>query len=244
MRAVAARGWKGAVAHFRGCSGELNRLPRAYHSGDTEEIDWMLRRFRGTHGKAPLFAAGVSLGGNALLKWLGTREQAAAEVLDAAAAVCAPVDLTAAGYALERGFNRFYTHYFMRTLKPTAIAKLQRFPGLYDAKRARAARTMREFDDAVTAPLHGFCGYSDYWERASSRSCLPGIRTPTLLLNARNDPFLPPSALPLADEVSPWVTLEYPEEGGHCGFVSGTFPGHIDWLPRRLLAFFASIAAS
>lgn len=240
MRAVAARGWSGAVAHFRGCGGEPNRLPRAYHSGDAQEIDWVLKRFRARHANAPLFAVGVSLGGNALLKWLGTRGDEAIGIIDAAAAVCAPVDLSAAGYALERGLNRIYTAYFLRTLKPKAIAKLQRFPRLYERQRVLAARSMREFDDVVTAPLHGFRSYSDYWERASSRPSLPGIRVPTLLLNAQNDPFLPPSALPREHEVSRWVARDFPREGGHCGFVDGSFPGHINWLPLRLLSFLES----
>ena len=240
MRAVAARAWNGAVAHFRGCSGEPNRLPRAYHSGDTEEIDWVLKRFRALQPAGPLFVVGVSLGGNALLKWLGTQEATALEIVDAAAAVCAPVDLTAAGFALGRGFNRIYTAHFLHTLKPKAIAKLQRFPGLYDRKLVLAARSMREFDDAVTAPLHGFRSFSDYWARASSRPWLAHIRVPTLLLNAQNDPFLPASALPQTHEVSRWITLEFPREGGHCGFISGSFPGHTDWMPRRLFGFFES----
>lgn len=242
MRALDAHGWNGAVAHFRGCSGESNRLPRAYHSGDWPEVDWVLRRLRRQQSNAPLFAVGVSLGGNALLKWLGKLERAAAEVIDGAASVCAPVDLAAAGRALERGFNRVYTQRFLQTLKPAALGKLARFPGLYDRQRVLAARTLYDFDDVVTAPLHGFRGADDYWLRASAKPWLRRIRVPTLLLNARNDPFLPAAFLPRANEVSRDVVREFPDEGGHVGFVSGFFPGHIDWLPRRLLAFFAPLA--
>lgn len=242
MRALDAHGWNGAVAHFRGCSGESNRLPRAYHSGDWPEVDWVLRRLRRQQSNAPLFAVGVSLGGNALLKWLGKLERAAAEVIDGAASVCAPVDLAAAGRALERGFNRVYTQRFLQTLKPAALEKLARFPGLYDRQRVLAARTLYDFDDVVTAPLHGFRGADDYWLRASAKPWLRRIRVPTLLLNARNDPFLPAAFLPRANEVSRDVVREFPDEGGHVGFVSGFFPGHIDWLPRRLLAFFAPLA--
>jgi hypothetical protein len=239
MAALRVQGWAGAVAHFRGCSGEPNRLPRAYHSGDSAEIDWILHRLRAQHPARRLFAAGVSLGGNALLKWLGEQEAAAGQVIDAAAAVSAPLDLTVSGPHLGHGFNRVYTRHFLHTLKPAAAAKLARFPGLFDGARLARARDLHDFDDAVTAPLHGFRDVADYWRRASSKPLLPGIRVPTLVLNARNDPFLPAHALPRQQEVSAAVTLELPEEGGHVGFVGGAWPGRLDWLPLRLLRFFA-----
>ena len=238
MHAVTAIGWGGVVVHFRGCSGEANRLPRAYHSGDSEEIDWVLQRLKQHHPERPLFATGVSLGGNALLKWLGERESSAALYLCAAAAVSAPLDLSACGHNLGRGFNRVYTRHFLQTLKPSAAAKLKRFPGLFDERRLREAVTVYEFDDVVTGPLHGFAGADDYWRRASSKPWLFAIRLPTLVLNAQNDPFLPPSALPDPDQVSSDVTLEFPRTGGHAGFVSGSLPGRLDWLPQRLLHFF------
>ena len=239
MHTLARRGWAGAVPHFRGCSGEPNRLPRAYHSGDSAEIDWVLRRMRARFPQRPLFAAGVSLGGNALLKWLGEQEEGARDVVQAAAAVCAPLDLTAAGYALQRGFNLIYTRNFLVTLKANSLAKLERFPGLFDRGRMLAAKTLYDFDDAVTAPLHGFRDAKDYWLRASSKPWLPGVRVPALLVNALNDPFLPAQALPNGRQVSSAVTLDYPAGGGHAGFVCGPFPGQIDWLPHRLLTFFA-----
>ncbi len=238
MHALAERGWAGAVPHFRGCSGEANRLPRAYHSGDSAEIDWVLRRMRAFFPQRALFAAGVSLGGNALLKWAGEQEGAARDVVQAAAAVCAPLDLTAAGRALQRGFNRVYAKRFLVTLKPGALAKLERFPGLFDRSRMLASTTLCDFDDAVTAPVHGFRDAADYWLRASSKPWLPGVRVPALVLNALNDPFLPAAALPGREQVSLSVTLDYPPGGGHVGFVSGPFPGHLGWLPQRLLAFF------
>jgi len=240
MHALARAGWHGVVVHFRGCGGEPNRLPRAYHSGDATEIGWILARLRAASPSRALFAAGVSLGGNALLKWLGEQGEAAVRTLDAAAAVSAPVDLMAAGDALGSGFNRVYTAHFLRTLKPKSLAKLARFPGLVDAAAVRRARTLRAFDDAVTAPLHGFRGTDDYWTRASSKPWLARIAVPTLMVNARNDPFLPGRALPVPTEVSASVTLDFPEEGGHAGFVTGTFPGHRDWLPHRLIRYFAS----
>jgi len=240
MCGLRRRGWRGAVPHFRGCSGELNRMPRAYHSGDSAEIDWMLRRFRLDAGDAPLLAAGVSLGGNALLKWLGEQGTRAAEVVTAAAAVSAPIDLMAAGDALGRGVNLLYTRAFLATLRKKCAAQLARHPGLYDREAALGARTLREFDDVVTAPLHGFLDTDDYWRRASSKPWLSRIEVATLLLNARNDPFLPARALPLPGDVAAAVQCEFPDQGGHAGFVSGAFPGRIDWPVHRIISFFES----
>jgi hypothetical protein len=238
MEFVRRRGWRGSVFHFRGCSGEPNLLPRAYHSGDSEEIDWSVRRVKSLAGAAPLYTAGVSLGGNAFAKWLGERGEDATGVVAAAAAVSAPLDLMAAGEALGRGFARVYAWHFLATLRTSSLAKLRRFPGLYDERAVRAARTLREFDNVVTAPLHGFRDTDDYWTRASCKPWLPAIRVPTLLVNARDDPFLPGAALPRASEVSPSVRLEFTPRGGHVGFVTAPFPGHIEWLPQRILHFF------
>ena len=239
MHAVQRHGWHGVVVHFRGCSGEPNRLPRAYHSGDSQEIDWILRRLQ-THGFPALFVAGVSLGGNALLKWLAEQGHAASRVINAAAAVSAPLDLAAANLALSSGFNLVYARHFLRTLVPAARAKDRRFPGCIDMARAQAARTMGEFDDAVTAPLHGFLGVDDYYAQSSAGPLLARIETPALLLHAANDPFLPAAALPHPDKLPATVTLEIHRHGGHVGFVHGTLPGRIDWLPQRLLAHFAA----
>lgn len=239
MAAVREAGWQGVVVHFRGCGGELNRNPRAYHSGDSPEIDWILRRMRSAHGSAPLYACGVSLGGNALLKWLGEQNVAAAGVVNAAAAVSAPLDLMAAGNALDAGFNLVYTRNFLRTMKQKALLKLAQHPGLYDRQRLLDSNTLRAFDNLITAPLHGYRDTDDYWTRASSKPWLARIALPTLVLNARNDPFLPAAALPRQQDVSPFVRLEQLEGGGHVGFVGGTFPGNLEWLPRRLLIHFA-----
>jgi predicted alpha/beta-fold hydrolase len=241
MHFARARGWRGAVVNFRGCSGELNRRPRAYHSGDSEEADWVLRRLKARLGAVPLHAAGVSLGGNVLLKWLGERGEDAAPIVSRAAAVCAPVDLMAAGDALEAGFARLYARHFLATLKHRSLARLALHPGLYDRDAMLASRTLRQFDNVVTAPLHGYRDTDDYYTRASSRPLLAAIRVPTLVLNARDDPFLPPRFLPAAGEVSSAVTLEQPARGGHVGFVGGRVPlaGNIDWMPQRLLRFFS-----
>jgi uncharacterized protein len=234
MAAVAARGWSGAVPHFRGCSGELNRAARFYHSGDALEIDWILRRMR-TRTSTPLFVAGVSLGGNALLRWLG-EFQHQADIVDAAVSVSAPLDLAAGGASLSSGFNMLYTRMFLRSLKPKCIAKLEDFPGLYDRDSVLAARNLYEFDNVVTAPLHGFRNTEDYWDCASAKHVLGDITVPTLVLNARNDPFLPGIHLPTKAALS--VVLEYPDTGGHVGFAVGAPPGRLDWLPRRILHFF------
>lgn len=238
MREVHARGWNGVVVHFRGCSGEPNRLPRAYHSGDHNEVDWILRRFARKYPDVPRYAAGVSLGGNALLCWLGTRREEARGLISRAAAVSAPVDMLAAGHHLGEGFNRIYTRYFLSTMRPRARQKAESFPGRFDIHKALKARNLAQFDDAFTAPLHGFKGVEDYWKRASARPLLSAIAVPTLMLHALNDPFMPVEALPSRCEVSPQVRLDFPAEGGHVGFVTGPFPGRLDWMPKRLLRYF------
>ena len=226
--ALPGAGWRVAIPHWRGCSGEPNRKPRAYHSGDSAEVNWILRKF-----SAPLDAIGVSLGGNALLKWLGERGEEARTIVRRAAAISAPLDLAAAGAALDRGLNRLlYTRMFLSSLKPKSLAKLAQYPQLFDEARLRASRTFREFDDVFTAPLHGFRGVDHYWTSSSSGPCLEHVRVPTLVLNARNDPFLPEDALLAAARKSaPCVRLEFPRSGGHAGFAAS-------WLARHLIEFF------
>ncbi|MBR7791787.1 alpha/beta hydrolase [Undibacterium sp. FT147W] len=239
MAAVQARGWSGAIPHFRGCSGELNQAPRFYHSGDAEELDWVIRRLHAKHRKtnaaAPLFVAGVSLGGNALLRWLGESQQQA-EIIHAACAVSAPLDLTQGGASLSSGINMLYTRMFLKTLKPKCLKKLEQFPGLFDRNRLLEAKNLYEFDNVVTAPLHGYLDTDDYWHRASAKHVLNDITIPTLVLNAKNDPFLPGRYLPL--NAANCVQLDYPEHGGHVGFVNGKIPGQLDWLPQKILHFF------
>jgi uncharacterized protein len=236
------RGWRYVVPHFRGCSGELNLAPRAYHSGDYEEVGWILQRLR-ARSAAPLLVVGVSLGGNALLRWAQEAGDEAAQVAAAIAAVSAPIDLAAAGAAIDRGFNRqVYARMFLRTMKPKALAKWQQHPGLFDRERLQRARTLYEFDDVFTAPLHGFRDTPDYWRRAAARPHLARIRIPALLLNARNDPFVPASSLPApgAAEVGPWVQVWQPAHGGHVGFPGGGFPGDVLTLPRAVTDWLVS----
>ncbi|CAN7726743.1 alpha/beta fold hydrolase [Caballeronia sp. LjRoot29] len=236
MAEAKARGWFGVVPHFRSCGGSMNLLPRFYHLADSAEVDWVLRRLKAQHA-GPVIAAGVSLGGNVLLRWLCEQEQDATAILDAAAAISAPLDVHAGGHAISQGFGMVYTRNFLKTLKRKALAKLDQYPGLFDRDAMLAARTMHAFDNAVTAPVHGFRDTEDYWTRATTRPYLPRIAIPTLVLNARNDPFLPGRVLPSAAEVSAAVTLDQPEHGGHVGFMTGPFPGRIDWLSQRVFGY-------
>lgn len=233
--AAVALGWGFALPHFRGCSGELNLAPRAYHSGDFEEIGWVLQRLR-ARASAPLRVVGVSLGGNALLRWAEEAGDAAAATAAAVAAISSPIDLAAGGRAIGRGFSRqVYTRMFLRTMKPKALAKLAQHPGLFDRQRLLAARDLYEFDNVFTAPLHGFRDTDDYWTRASAKPQLARIRIPALVLNARNDPFVPAACLPRPHEVGRFVTLWQPAHGGHVGFPRGGFPGHVMGLPEAVL---------
>ena len=238
MHAVRSLGWSGAIPHFLGCSGELNRGPRFYHSGDSQEIDWILRRLhqqqRHQAKIGPMYACGVSLGGNALLRWLG-ESQHQADFIDAACAISAPLDLAQGGVALSRGFNMVYTRSFLQTLKPKCVRKLIQFPRLFDREQMLSAKNLYEFDNVVTAPLHGYRNTEDYWHRASAKHVLGDMTVRSLVLNARNDPFLPGEHLPL--HASSVVTLEYPDNGGHVGFATGLPPGRIDWLPQRIIKF-------
>jgi predicted alpha/beta-fold hydrolase len=234
------RGWAYAVPHFRGCSGELNRGPRAYHSGDFQEIGWILARLRAREPAPLAGVVGISLGGNALMCWAAEAGESASQVTRAVVSVCSPLDLAAAGEAIDRGFNRqVYARMFLATMKPKALAKLAQHPGLFDAERLRAARTLREFDDVFTGPLHGFAGTDDYWARAAAKPRLRSIRIPALALNARNDPFIPAQSLPRAGEVGR-VALWQPDHGGHVGFAHGSPPGHLQAMPQAVLDWMAA----
>ena len=224
-----------ALPHFRGCSGELNHAPRAYHSGDHQEIDWVLQRLRSQHqsqGGQILVAAGVSLGGNALMRWAGLQGAQALQSADAIASICSPLDLVQSGMAIGKGLNRqIYTRMFLHSMKPKALAKWAQHPGLFDKERLMAARDLYEFDNVFTAPLHGFKDTDDYWSKASAKPLMKNILLPALALNARNDPFVPASSLPQQADVSKLVTLWQPEHGGHVGFAQGHWPSHVRALP-------------
>lgn len=224
--------WAYVVPHFRGCSGEINLAPRAYHSGDHVEIDWILRRLREEH-RGPLIAVGVSLGGNALLRWAQEAGNQASKVVSAIAAICAPMDLAAGGLALGQGLNRWvYTPMFLRTMKPKAMLKLRQYPGLFDPNALAQARNLYAFDNVFTAPLHGFKNTADYWARASAKPHLAAIRIPTFLVNARNDPFIPAWSLPGQQDISSHVTLWQTAHGGHVGFPASAGPTTKAYLPQ------------
>lgn len=236
-----ALGWDLAVPHFRGCSGELNLQPRAYHAGDSAEIDWILQRFAQHHPEQSLFALGVSLGGNALLRYLGQGSRIAAPTtLQAALTVCAPLDLDRCATALEHGLSRrIYNPYFLRTMKERAQAYLHRHPALFDAVAMQGARTLREFDDAFTAPLHGFQDVADYYAQASSLPHLRHIHAcPVCIVNPLNDPFVPQSCLPTKAQISSRVTLWQPENGGHVGVLrpeQSLAATAVTWLLNRTI---------
>ncbi len=238
--------WAYAVPHFRGCSGELNRAPRAYHSGDFEEIGWILRCFKAkwaAQGGDDVLAIGVSLGGNALLRWAEEAGDTAAQIVRAVAAVSSPLDLAASGGAIGRGFNRLvYTRMFLQSMKPRALQKLAQFPGLFDREAMLSARDLYEFDNIVTAPLHGFSSTEDYWARASAKPHLHRIRIPALAVNARNDPFVPAWSLPDQQKVGQHVTLWQPAHGGHVGFPQGRIPGHVRGIPDAVGGWFCKVA--
>jgi predicted alpha/beta-fold hydrolase len=239
MRLFADRGWRALVVHFRGCSGEPNLLPRAYHSGDSDEGDWVLRRVHARWPGARLHAAGVSLGGNMLAKWLGEREQDASFVT-AAASIGSPLDLSAGGAALSRGFNMAYTRMFLATLRAKTLAKIARFPDVAQIERVQQARDLYEYDNAYTAPVHGFRDTDDYWTRASGKPWLRAVRVPHLVLNARNDPFVPAASLPSERDVSANVYLEQPQHGGHIGFAGASARHGPHFIAGRLFEFFTA----
>jgi predicted alpha/beta-fold hydrolase len=240
MNELQRHGRSGVVAHSRACSGALNRLARGYHAGDSAEIDWILRRLKGDNPKTRLYVVGISIGGNDLLKWLGEQGDRALDLVERAVAVSVPLDLQITAKQLDFGLCKLiYTRDFLKTMRPKVLAKILKHGLSLDPRAVRAVSTFREIDNIYTAPIHGFKDADDYWKRSSSKPWLSYIKVPTLLINARNDPFFPGEALPTREEVSDKLSLEYPETGGHVGFVSGSFPGHLRWLPQRILNFFA-----
>lgn len=237
------RGMAFAVPHFRGCSGELNHGPRAYHSGDFEEIGWILARMRQRHA-GPIVTVGVSLGGNALLRWAEEMGAQAGRTVSAVAAISSPLDLAAGGRAIGLGFNRLvYTRMFLKTMKPKALKKLAQHPGLFSREALLDARDLYAFDNVFTAPLHGFKSTDDYWHRGSAKPHLHQIRIPAVVVNARNDPFVPAASLPRQTDVGDWVTLWQPAHGGHVGFPQGHFPSHVRSMPDAVLGWLAQYTA-
>lgn len=236
MRAIERRGWRGVVMHFRGCGGEPNRLARSYHSGETGDLAFCINALRRREPHTPLAAVGFSLGGNVLLKWLGKAGGAAP--LRAAVAVSVPYVLGGAAERLNHGFSRLYQWQLLRSLRNSVAEKRTRIKLPLRIQDLSSLRSFRDFDEYVTAPLHGFDSADHYYTVSSSRQYLRGITTPTLLLHARDDPFMTENAVPGQKELSDSVALELSTHGGHVGFVAGTWPWRARyWLEERIPAY-------
>jgi uncharacterized protein len=239
METALERGWRPCVLHFRDCGDYRNRLPRRYHAGETSDIRYFLRTLHEQGQTGPILAVGYSLGGNILLKYLG--ESGRDSRLTAAGAVCVPLDLYKCAEALNTGFSKVYQHYLLKRMKSSVQQKFDRHTAAFDWNRAMAAENFAVFDDAVTAPLHGFDGMNDYYDKCSSAQFLKGIAQPTLIINALDDPFMTPEVIPHQDRLSDQVSLEVSVTGGHVGFIEGGTPWRPKYyLPRRILDFLTS----
>lgn len=226
-------GMRAVVMHFRGCSGAPNRLPRSYHSGDTADFAYLVAVLQQREPTTPLACVGYSLGGNVLLKWLG--EAGSAAPLQAAVAVSVPFLLAQAADRMHRGFSRLYEWKLLRSMRHAVERKRELMTLSIDAGKLRTLRSFRDFDDHVTAPLHGFKSAAHYYATASSRPYLRSIAIDTLILHARDDPFMTETAIPDPTEISSKVELEIYNRGGHVGFVTGAWPwGAHYWLEERI----------
>lgn len=231
-------GLRAVVMHFRGCSGEPNRLPRGYHAGDTADLAHVVQHLLQHSPQRPLAAIGYSLGANVLLKWLG--ETSVRNPLTCAVAVSVPFDLDAAADRLENGFSRLYQQSLLRTLRRSVSRKFARYDMPIPQQVVDAAVSLRDFDDQFTAPLHGFSGADDYYRRSSCRPWLPHIRRPTLIVHAADDPFLCTQAIPAREELPAEVELQLTRTGGHVGFATGAIPGRAeDWLGAHTASWLA-----
>jgi predicted alpha/beta-fold hydrolase len=227
---AAERNWAATLLMFRSCGSAANVARRFYHSGETTDLDFVSRALMKRWPESTWFYLGVSLGGNVLLKWLGEQGDRVDPRIKGAAAISVPFDLEAGARFISRGFSRVYDRTFLRSLRRKALAKLARYPELFDRERVERARTLYEFDDVVTGPVHGFADAHDYYDQSSSLRFLPRIRVPTLLLSAADDPFIPADVLRRAKEVvstNASITAEFHRQGGHVGFVAGAQP----WRP-------------
>jgi hypothetical protein len=243
LRLGRAAGWRGVALNFRSCSGELNRLARFYHSGETGDLDHVVRTLVRRESGTPLGVVGVSLGGNVLVKWLGEVGAAAPPELVGAVGISVPLDVAACARVLDRGARRLvYGANFLRTMRRKVVEKARVRPGFVDVAAARRARTFAAYDAAVTAPLNGFRDALDYWTRASSGPWLPRIRRPTLLVAALDDPIVPAHVLPDARALPPAVRTEVVPRGGHAGFIEGPWPWRArSWAERRAVEFLTAL---
>ena len=243
LRAGRAAGWHGVVLNFRSCSGELNRLPRFYHSGETGDLAWVIGALVARGPGVPIGAVGVSLGGNVLLKWLGEVGREVPTEVRGAVGISVPFDVAASARLLDRGLRRrVYAANFLKTMRSKVIEKARRYPGFVDVEAMRRARTFARYDRVVTAPLNGFRDEVDYWTQASSGPYLARIRRPTLLLASHDDPIVPASTLPDPRRLPPDVRTEFTARGGHAGFLEGRWPWRArSWAERRAVAFLTAV---
>lgn len=237
------RGWNANLLIFRSCGSVESRVPRMYHSGETTDIAWVVDKLIAENPSSQIALAGVSLGGNVLLKYLGEKGSAVAPQIRSAVAISVPFDLEKSSRIIDQGFSRVYQWHFMRTLRRKARAKLAQYPSLADATRVETARTMFDYDDAMTAPVHGFQGASDYYTRSSSIHWIASIAVPTLLLSAEDDPFLPAAVLQEVAQRAAGnsnLTVEFHPHGGHVGFIAGNNPLHPVYYAEQRAAEFVS----
>lgn len=243
LNEAARRKWGADLLIFRSCGSEPNRTRRFYHSGETGDLELVLKRVVTEFPNAPLALAGVSLGGNVLLKFLGERGEDLPLNLRSAAAISVPFDLELSSRRISRGFSRLYQRFFLKSLKEKAREKARRFPDLASPEEIAAIQTLEDFDNLVTAPLHGFRDAHDYYKRASSLQYLEHIRINTLLLNAIDDPMLPPAVLDKVRHIverNPALEADFVRRGGHVGFISGSIPGRpYYYAEHRIGKFFA-----
>lgn len=238
--ACAVRGWSVAAVEHRSCGGEMNRARRLYHLGETSDVDFVIREVQRRWPHRALLLAGFSAGANMLAKWLGEQEGRAPEAIRAAAVVSAPFEIDRSARRIDRVLGGVYVAHFLRTLIPKTLAKERQFPGCIDVARVRASRSFAAFDDCATAALHGFRGAEEYWLTSSCGAFLPGIRRPTLLLSARDDPFHDEDTLPTHTVLaSPWLHGVFPSSGGHVGFHLGLTPD-ANFGQQKMLAFFSA----
>lgn len=244
MQALLKKKFQVAVMHFRGCGGIPNLLPRAYHSGDSEDPRWLAQQLHSQYPSTPLMAVGYSLGGNVLLKWLG--EDGENSPLTAAVSISAPLDLHLSSRRMNVGFSKVYQRHLLASLKETLHRKAKNpklAEGMPPLNLSKIFSNFREFDDYFTAPLHGFSGVDDYYTRASSRPFLKHIARPTLIIHSKDDPFVCPTAVPQKDDISSCVQLAISKRGGHVGFVGGSLWRPEYWLDTAIPEYLTSIAA-
>jgi predicted alpha/beta-fold hydrolase len=239
LHAIQRQGWRGVLMHFRCCSEELNRLPRTYHSGETGDINTLVQELVRREPGVSIAVLGFSLGGNVLLKWLGESPQS--HHVKAAIAVSVPFELSKSVDKINQGLSKFYQWHFIKSLHKKMLWKFGAQGAPFPVPPLSKLRTIRDFDNRVTAPLHGFDNAEDYYTQSSSRQFLRHIDVPTLLLQAKDDPFMTLDLLPTSEELSSSVTLELSEKGGHVGFVSGSLPWRAEyWLEKRIPAFLSN----